>query len=229
MNNTTDESLLAWEANADYWDEKMGDNSNAFHRELVRPYTEKLLEIKSGDFVLDIACGTGNFTQRIVELGARAVAFDYSPKMIAHAKRRRSHILHNAEFVVCDATDSAQLSQLKRKNCFTKAVSNMAVMDIADINPLFFGVYELLCRNGIFVFTTHHPCFTYPHGQYLSSCIHKDTAIAGQPVLQNYYHRSLQEILGSAFAAGFVMDALHETADDDPEIPRIITIRLRKC
>jgi len=64
----------------------MGDDSNYFHCNLVRPNTEMLLNIKEGDFVLDIACGNGNFSQRLAQKGARVVAFDFSSKMIDHAK-----------------------------------------------------------------------------------------------------------------------------------------------
>lgn len=41
----------------------MGDESNFFHCDIVRPYTEELLKIEQGDFVLDIACGNGNFSK----------------------------------------------------------------------------------------------------------------------------------------------------------------------
>ncbi|MGN8819066.1 hypothetical protein ACTNEN_12215, partial [Oribacterium sp. HCP28S3_H8] len=37
-------------------------------------------------------------------------------------------------------------------------VSNMAIMDITDIEPLLMAVYELLQESGIFVFATQHPC-----------------------------------------------------------------------
>ena len=228
MKETNVESLNAWEANADFWDSKMGDESNTFHRDLVRPNTERLLCIKNDDFVLDIACGNGNFSKRLVELGARVVAFDYSPKMINNAKCRRENALDSIEFVVCDATDYAQLMELKREKPFNKAVSNMAIMDIADIEPLFKAVYQLLSDDGIFVFTTHHPCFTNPESKYLSECIQKGEAIVGQPVLQNYYHRPLQNILKTAFDLGFVMDAFCEVPDDETEFPIIITVRIKK-
>jgi 2-polyprenyl-3-methyl-5-hydroxy-6-metoxy-1,4-benzoquinol methylase len=64
-----EDSLQAWEINADFWDAKMGDESNFFHRSIVRPDTETLLNIKTGDYVLDIACGNGNFSQRLAEKG----------------------------------------------------------------------------------------------------------------------------------------------------------------
>ena len=84
---TWENGLSAWEANAAFWDDYMGDESNYFHRDLVRPSVEKLLDVQEGDVVLDIACGNGNFSKRLAENGARVVAFDYSPKMIELAKR----------------------------------------------------------------------------------------------------------------------------------------------
>ena len=228
MKRSGEESRIAWEANADFWDNHMGDESNMFHRELVRPNTEKLLNTQKGDFVLDIACGNGNFSQRLAELGARVVAFDYSTKMIQNAKSRWKNMLANIEFTVCDATNERQLMELKREKPYDKAVSNMAIMDISDIHPLFKGVNQLLSADGIFVFTTHHPCFTYPEGKYLSAVVHQGEAIAGQPVKQNYYHRPLQDILGIAFRSGFVADAFYEVPDDRAEFPIVITVRLRK-
>ncbi len=52
------------------------------------------------------------------------------------------------EFCVADATNRESLLGLKRNRAFTKAVSNMAIMDITDIEPLFMAVYELLEETG---------------------------------------------------------------------------------
>ena len=52
--DTAKESKKRWETNADFWDERMGEHSNQFHREIIRPDTEKLLNIKHGDKVLDM-------------------------------------------------------------------------------------------------------------------------------------------------------------------------------
>lgn len=226
--DTNAESRLAWEENADFWDSKMGDESNYFHRNIVRPYTEELLDIESGDLVLDIACGNGNFSDRMAKNGARVVAFDYSKKLIEHAKRRRTKYSEKISFHVCDATSYDDIISLKQEEPFDKAVANMAVMDISEIDPLFRGVYDLLCDGGSFVFSTHHPCFERPKTKYKTPCVHKGEAIAGQPVLQNYYHRSLQNILTLAFSTGFVLDGFFEETDSDPEIPIIMIARLKK-
>jgi len=228
MSGNGGNDLEIWEANADFWDGCMGDDSNYFHRGLVRPAVEALLNSGPGDFVLDAACGNGNFSQRMARGGARVLAFDFSPRMIELAKIRRADVLDRVEFQVCDATDRGQLAALRREIPFTKAVSNMAVMDMAGIRPLFGAVYELLAADGIFVFSTHHPCFTHPGKMYLTECVHKGEALHGQPVLQNYYHRPLRAILGAAFEAGFVMDRFEEVADEGGDLPILIVVRARK-
>ncbi|MGC9337610.1 MAG: class I SAM-dependent methyltransferase [Candidatus Cloacimonadia bacterium] len=102
--NHINDSKERWEKNAGFWDDYMGDDSNSFHREIVKPDTEKLLSIKKDDLVLDTACGNGNFSKRLAELGASVVAFDYSSKMIKRAKRRCDEYKDRISFSVLDAT-----------------------------------------------------------------------------------------------------------------------------
>ena len=42
-NMGTEESKKIWEKNAQFWDDAMGDESNEFHREVVRPKVTELL------------------------------------------------------------------------------------------------------------------------------------------------------------------------------------------
>lgn len=228
MKKLIDNGLEAWEVNAKFWDEQMGDNSNFFHRDIVRPSVEKLLDLKKDDLVLDIACGNGNFSEYMAKLGIQVVAFDYSPKMIELAKKRRDKFLDKITFSVCDATDYSQLLTLKQNKLFTKAVANMAIMDISDIEPLFKAVYEMLESNGSFVFATHHPAFTYPNNDYFSSSIDKGIAIEGQPVKHNYYHRSISDIFNCAFKFGFTVNGFYEIPFENEKTPIIMVVRLQK-
>lgn len=220
--------LSAWEENAEFWDSYMGDESNDFHRDIVRPSTERLLDVKDGDLVLDIACGNGNFSKRLADNGASVVAFDYSPRMIELAAKRRRNALNKVSFNVCDATDYSTLLKLRQNKPFDKAVANMAIMDISEIEPLIKAVFEMLKDDGVFVFATHHPCFTYPNEDYFTACIDKGEAIQGQPVLQNYYHRTIEEIFNAAFKVGFVIDGFHEVPFKEQKTPIIMIVRLRR-
>lgn len=96
-NMGTEESKKIWEENAQFWDNAMGDESNEFHREVVRPKVTELLSPNPADYILDIACGNGNYSSYLAQRGASVVAFDYSKKMIELAKRRQSQYAKQIE------------------------------------------------------------------------------------------------------------------------------------
>lgn len=251
---TTDESKKRWEENAEFWDERMGEHSNRFHREIIRPSTEELLGINEGERVLDIACGNGNFSKRLVNLGAQVTAFDYSAKLIETAKKRCLSYLDKIDFHVIDATNYNQLIELGVEY-FDKAVANMALMDISNIEPLLNGVSKLLKPKGIFVFSIMHPCFQPPKMRqitetediegkietrnsiqifkYITPQSFQGNAIPGQPVPQLYYHRPLSNLFEQCFNAGFVVSGFKEpvfAADglEWNEVPPVIVVRLCK-
>lgn len=117
-NMGTEESKKIWEENAQFWDNAMGDESNEFHREVVRPKVTELLSPNPADYILDIACGNGNYSSYLAQRGASVVAFDYSKKMIELAKRRQSQYAKQIEFCVADATDRKSILELKRNRAF---------------------------------------------------------------------------------------------------------------
>ncbi len=118
---------------------------------------------------------------------------------------------------------------LRRQRPFTKAVSNMAIMDIAEIAPLFEGVNQLLEDDGIFVFATHNPCFMKLTEKYMTAHSYYGTAIEGQPREHCYYHRSMQDIFNLCFQSGFVIDGFYEECFCRKELPDIMIVRVRKA
>lgn len=255
--DTTEESKRRWERNADFWDEYMGENSNQFHREIIRPDTEALLDAQPGERILDIACGNGNFSKYLAGRGAEVTAFDYSAKMIENAKKRCGQ--YSINFHVIDATKYGELMTVENDGPFDKAVSNMAIMDIADIEPLFQALRDLLKPGGTFVFSTIHPCFQSPRMrkiveteeeenstvtrmglqlfEYITPCTFQGIGIAKQPVPQFYYHRPLSLLLNICFEDGFFLDGFAEPVFNGSEksakfdwyeFPPAIIVRLKK-
>lgn len=226
---TAEESKKIWNQNAKFWDNAMGDDSNEFHREVVRPKVTELLSPTLTDYILDAACGNENYSAYLAQQGISVVAFDYSEKMIELAKRRQAQYASKIEFCVADATDKGSMMALQRSQPFTKAVSNMAIMDITDIEPLFKAVNELLETNGVFVFATQHPCFVTLTEKYMTPHSYYGIAIEGQPNEQLYYHRSLQDIFNLCFKTGFVIDGFYEECyKNNIEIPMVMIVRAKK-
>jgi SAM-dependent methyltransferase len=76
-----------WDNIAEWWDDKIGDG-NGFQDYLIEPASERLLALKAGESVLDIACGAGRFTRRMATHGVTIIAIDHSEKFIKRAKQR---------------------------------------------------------------------------------------------------------------------------------------------
>ena len=101
-----------------------------FLRMLVQPATKELLRVLAGERVLDVACGTGLSSRWLTALGARVCAVDFVGQMIAAARAHGGDI----DYRVVDACDEAALVAL---GSFDAASCTMALMDMAEITPLY--------------------------------------------------------------------------------------------
>ena len=241
----TDEAMLArqaheaWEEKAAFWDEAMGEG-NAFQRVLVGPATERLLGVRTGETVLDVACGNGVFSRRLAELGASVVATDFSERFIELARTRTEKAGYGnaVEYLVADATDEGGMLALGEGR-FDAAVCNMALMDIPSIEPLIRALRRLLKPGGRFVFSVQHPTFNSnavrlvleeedrdgtlveAYSIRVTDYLHvppgKGAGMPGEPAPHPYFHRTLSELFGACFGAGFVVDGVEEPSFPKPE------------
>jgi 2-polyprenyl-3-methyl-5-hydroxy-6-metoxy-1,4-benzoquinol methylase len=238
----TAESRRVWERNAVFWDEQMGEG-NAFQRVLIGPTTERLLALRRGERVLELACGNGVMSRRLAQLGARVLATDYSETFVARARARSAgaEYASRLEYRVVDATDEAALLALGEGE-FAAVVCNMAIMDMASIEPMFSAVRRLLAPGGRFIFALAHPCFNSSHirlcaeeedragelvttyavkvTRYLEPSVTRGLGMLGQPEPHYYFHRPLSVLFGVCFGAGFALDGLEEPAFDAPVDPQ---------
>jgi len=220
----------AWDRNAEFWDERMGDG-NDFFNILLWPAVERLLKPQPGERILDVACGNGLTSRRVANAKARVTAFDVSPAMIAIAAGHPAGL--NIDYRVVDATDRAALLGLGA-GAFDGALCNMALMDMADIEPLMTALAVLLKPGGRFVFSVLHPCFNNPAmvqmgeledrngtlvttysvkiARYKTPFTQVGLAMHGQPVPHPYFHRPLSLLLAPALSAGLVLDGFEEQA-----------------
>ena len=149
-----DEVRAAWDALAGFWDERV-EAGLTWQRRLIQPAVERLLELREGERVLEIACGNGDLARRMTELGASVLAVDFSERMLERARARGG----NVEYRLVDATDEGQLVALGEPGSFDVVVSNMAIMDMESIEPMVSATARLLNPDGRFVFSTLHPAF----------------------------------------------------------------------
>jgi len=237
--NSNEFSRQAWEANAEVWDSRMGDEGNDFFNVLCWPILASFLDPQPGRHYLDIACGNGLTSRRLAALGVQVTAFDFSENLIekANARENPNSLI---DYHVIDATNEQQLLSLGM-HTFDAALSNMALFDMADIETLFRILPNLLKPNGTFVFSLTHPAFNNASSmhvaeemdfegeiktvysvkvsRYMTPYQAKGLALRSQPQPQMYFDRPLCYYLNLGFQNGFVLDGFEERAFP-PESPQ---------
>lgn len=225
------ETHQAWDANALFWDERMGEG-NDFVEILEWPAILRLLEPLPGQKILDIATGNGLTARRLAALRADVTAFDFSVELIKLAQARTSPS-SRISYKVIDATDKAALRTLGSR-VFDSALCNMALFDMADIEPLFQVLPDLLKPGGSFVFSLTHPAFNNSSSvhvgeemdidgkiktvysikvsRYLTPNQSPGIAMRDQPRPQLYFDRPLQYYFTLGFTNGFCLDGFEERA-----------------
>ena len=222
----------AWEANADLWDARMGDEGNDFFNILCWPSLLSLLDPGFDQHILDIACGNGLTSRRLAALGTRVTAFDFSANLIEKARARSTNYQTIITYHIIDATNEQQLLSLDEQT-FDAALSNMALFDMANVETLFQILPRLLKPGGIFVFSITHPAFNNASSthvmeemdegeiktmysvkisRYMSSYSARGLALRNQVQPQMYFERPLQYYLNLGFKNGFVLDGFEERA-----------------
>ncbi len=80
------------------WNAALYDQNHAFVFDYGKSLVS-LLDVRAGEFILDLGCGTGHLTKAIADKGAHAVGIDSSVAMIEQARKQYPGIT----FLVADA------------------------------------------------------------------------------------------------------------------------------
>jgi demethylmenaquinone methyltransferase/2-methoxy-6-polyprenyl-1,4-benzoquinol methylase len=93
-----------YEARAPWHDEYMGYESREGMEELLKPIIDTLAATIIGKRVIEIACGTGNWTQILAKRADSVVAIDVSPTALEIAQQKLV-TYSNVSLTQCDAYD----------------------------------------------------------------------------------------------------------------------------
>jgi trans-aconitate methyltransferase len=122
------------------WNAELYDQKHAFVYQFGEDVLE-VLNVKPGEHILDIGCGTGYLTQQIKNAGAIVKGTDYSPDMIAQAKESYPSV----DFEVADA------GNFNEEDKYDAVFSNAALHWVKNQDGMMQSVYKSLKPGGRFV------------------------------------------------------------------------------
>ncbi len=145
-----------WEEIAAWYDAKMGDEGDLWHRYLIDPTVLEVVGSVLGLRVLDLACGNGYLARRFAREGASTViGVDASKPIVELARGRETSRPLGVRYEI---RDTGRLDGFADSS-FDLVVSNMAMMDIADGAATTREAGRVTRTGGRFVFSLSHPCF----------------------------------------------------------------------
>lgn len=219
-----------WDSIAQWWSQE-SEKGDPFHTFLIHPFLEKLLPLKSGDKMLDLACGNGFLSRRFASKGVEVTGVDFSKNLLEIARRNTPPELpiNYLELDLCNEESLDMLGEMR----FDSALCSMALHNLQTITPLMKILRKILSPSGRFVCSIPHPCFNSSPGlsvireddfyppdirtshsvrlkDYLSRQEFYLSAKKGQPMPHFNVHLALQDLLSVCFDAGFRMTNLYE-------------------
>ncbi len=213
--------VTSWGSAAKWYDELLGQE-RTYQRELILPNLIRLLGIRKGETVLDLACGQGFFSQAFAHGGARVTAVDISEELIGIAKKRKDlgveYHAAPADKIPFVASGSVDVVALV-----------LALQNMDPVHPVFAECARVLKLGGKFAIVLNHPAFRVPKrsswewddakkiqyrriDRYLSESTERIQMHPGQkPEEQTVsFHRPLQFYIKALTKAGFLISRVEE-------------------
>ncbi|NQV88314.1 MAG: class I SAM-dependent methyltransferase [Parcubacteria group bacterium] len=147
----------SWGNVAEWYDSHLSNDKDSYHNQVILPNLLRLMIIEEKERVLDLACGTGFFSQAFSKAGAYVIGIDISKELISIAQKNS---LENSKFFVSSSHD---LSMIK-DGTIDKVVVVLAIQNIEKIRETFLECFRVLQPKGKMFIVMNHPAFRIPKG-----------------------------------------------------------------
>jgi ubiquinone/menaquinone biosynthesis C-methylase UbiE len=225
-------SATAWAGDVARWyDSLVGAKGSEYQQELVLPGVLRLLDLKKGERLLDLACGQGAFCRMAAGVGVEVTGLDASRDLIEAARKRPGAPIR---YLVGDARNPAVL----KGEAFDAIACILAIQNIEPLGPVFANCARLLRPGGRLAVAMTHPAFRIPRqsgwewdegrkllyrrvDSYLTPAKIPITTHPGKSSspLTWTYHRPLHEYVRAMAKAGLAVVALEEWASHKESQP----------
>lgn len=149
-----DSKSTSWGKVSNWYDSVVLDN-DSYQQKVILPNLLRILDLKSQDTVLDIACGQGIFSHETSKYVSYVTGFDIGAELIEIANQNK---FKNEDFLVANAGEKFPF----KNEQFDKAFCVLAIQNIKNLENVLRETSRVLKKGGKFVFVLNHPAFRVP-------------------------------------------------------------------
>jgi SAM-dependent methyltransferase len=149
---------------ADWYDAQVRDSLLPFHTVAITALLELVGDVH-GQEVCDLACGQGILSRELARRGAHVTGIDLSRRLLEIARQEESAAPLGITYQRDDAHGLTTLPAAR----FDALTCNLALMDIAELEPALAAVRRVLRAGGAFVFSITHPCLISPGSRWTTA------------------------------------------------------------
>ena len=148
----------SWGGVAD-WYQNLLKEEGTYQKDVILPNLMRLLDIKKGEVILDLACGPGFFSNEFYKKGAKVIGVDIARHLIEFAnKSLNPKDKAGIQFRVASADD---LSFIPGRS-IDKIVLILAIQNIENVHRVFGECARVLKPAGKLFLVMNHPAFRNP-------------------------------------------------------------------
>ena len=189
-----------WPKKYDQWFETpIGKLVNKHENTLIL----EMLKPLEGEKILDAGCGTGIFTDDVLETGAQVTGLELSMPMLLGAKKKR---MDDSFYLIQGDMRALPFDE----NTFDKTFSVTAVEFIEDARGAINELFRVTRPGGCIVVATLNRLSPWASRR-------ANAAKKGHPIFKHVFFRSPEDMLALVSSAGVFKTAVHFQKDDDPE------------
>jgi ubiquinone/menaquinone biosynthesis C-methylase UbiE len=139
---------------ANYWNDRAGDEGEAYKRYVLDPLMFKLVDGFKDKVVLELGCGNGYLASKLLSQSpSRIIMMDISERNLEHARAKCAD--PKVSFLQQDATEPWKVDS----GSVDIIYSNMMLNEVEDIKTPIEEAVRVLRNNGVFIFSVTHPAW----------------------------------------------------------------------
>ncbi|MHB1118057.1 MAG: class I SAM-dependent methyltransferase [Minisyncoccota bacterium] len=145
----------SWGGVAAWYDTLLEKGDDTYQAKVVLPNLLRVMNLKKGERVLDLACGQGFFSRVFHAAGAEVTGVDIGAPLIAFAKKQSPK---DIKYFVRSAEDLA----IFQDGYFEKISIVLAIQNIEALHKVFKECARVLSPTGKLFLVLNHPAFRIP-------------------------------------------------------------------